>query len=227
MRRAGPQDGFWHLLTESEQNALSALGRSSVFRPGATMCVQGEPATHVFILLTGWVKILTVMRDGQELVLALRGDGDVVGELAGETSGYRTATIQTMGSVRSLIVGQDPFNAFLEAHPGADRAYRRAVTLRWNEAATTLLNRSITSGAQRLAALLLELAARHGTQAGSTIEVGMPLSQEELASLAGTSRATVTRALRDWRRRSLIRTSHRHVTIIDIAGLRKLASPVD
>jgi CRP-like cAMP-binding protein len=227
MRRAGPQDGFWHLLTGFEQNALSSLGRSSVFSSGATMCVQGEPATHVFILVTGWVKILTVTRDGQELVLALRGHGDVIGELAGETSGYRTATVRTVGTVRSLIVGQGPFTAFLEAHPGADRAYRHAVTLRWNEAATLLLNRSITSGAQRLAALLIELAAQHGSQAGSAIEVGIPLSQDELASLAGTSRATVTRALRDWRRRSIIRTSHRHVTILDIAGLRKLAGPLD
>jgi hypothetical protein len=54
-------------------------------------------------------------------VLALRGDGDVVGELAGEVTGYRTATIYAVGQVRSLIVAHDRFTAFRRtAGPGAD-----------------------------------------------------------------------------------------------------------
>jgi CRP/FNR family cyclic AMP-dependent transcriptional regulator len=51
----------------------------------------------------------------------------------------------------------------------------------------------------------------------------MPLSQEELASLAGTSRATVTRALGNWKKRGFIRTSQRRITIIDLRGLRQIA----
>jgi CRP-like cAMP-binding protein len=51
----------------------------------------------------------------------------------------------------------------------------------------------------------------------------MPLSQEELASLAGTSRATVTRAFQNWRKRGFIRTAYRDITITDIAGLRQIA----
>ena len=51
----------------------------------------------------------------------------------------------------------------------------------------------------------------------------MPLSQEELASLAGTSRATVTRAFGNWRKRSLIRTGQRRITVTDPEGLRKVA----
>jgi CRP/FNR family transcriptional regulator, cyclic AMP receptor protein len=51
----------------------------------------------------------------------------------------------------------------------------------------------------------------------------MPSSQEELASLAGTSRATVTRALSNWRKRGFIRTSQRRITIVDVQGLRQVA----
>ena len=101
----GPPQGVWGLLTDTEQAVLSALGRMSVFPPGATMCVEGEPATHVFVLIAGWVKILSVTSEGHELVLALRGPGDIVGEVAGEATGYRTATVQATGTVRTLIVG--------------------------------------------------------------------------------------------------------------------------
>ena len=100
----GPAQGFWDLLTDAERAALSALGRTTVFAAGATMCVEGDPATHVFILMAGWVKILGVTSDGHEMVLALRGPGDIVGEMAGEATGYRTATVQAIDTVRSLIV---------------------------------------------------------------------------------------------------------------------------
>ena len=157
--------------------------------------------------------------DGHELTLALRGRGDTVGEVAGETTGYRTATVQAVGMVRALIVAYEKFGAFLEAHAGADRAYRRMVTRRWNDAESMLRTRSVTSGAQRLAVLLLELADWRDSEARTP----MTLTQEELASLTGASRATVTRALANWRQRGIIRSGQRDITITDLGALRKIA----
>ena len=219
----GPALGFWALLTDEEQAVLSGLGRVTVFSPGAVMCVEGEPVTYVFVLVEGWVKIRAVTADGRELVLALRGQGDVIGELAGETTGYRTATVQAIGTVRALIVAFEKFSSFLDSHLGAGHAYRRMFAQRWNDAESLLRSRSMTNGAQRLAGLLLELAARHGTETGRGLHVAMPLTQEELASLTGASRATVTRALSNWRGRGIIRTGQRDITITDLAALRKIA----
>lgn len=219
----GPAQGFWAVLTDEERAVLAGLGRITVFAPGAVLCVQGEPATHVFVLVDGWVKVLGVTSDGHEMVLALRGRGDTVGEMAGETTGYRTATVQAIGTVRALIVAHAKFSAFLDSHAGADRAYRRMVTRRWNDAESMLRTRSVTSGAQRLAALLLELAERHGRGADGQVRIATLLTQEELASLTGASRATVTRALSNWRQRGIIRTGPRDVTITDLGALRKIA----
>jgi len=219
----GPAQGFWAVLADDERASLGDLGRITVYQPGAVMCVEGDPATHVFVLVEGWVKILSVTRDGHELTLALRGQGDVIGEIAGETSGYRTATVQAIGTVRALIVAYEKFSSFLDSHVGAGHAYRRMFAQRWNDTDTLLRSRSVTSGAQRLARLLLDLAARHGVTAGREVHVAMPLTQVELASMAGTSRATVTRALSNWRRRGIIRTGQRDVTITDLAALRKIA----
>jgi CRP/FNR family transcriptional regulator len=82
-----------------------------------------------------------------------------------------------------------------------------------------LRTRSVTSGAQRLAGLLLELADWRDSE----VRAAMPLTQEELASLTGASRATVTRALSNWRQRGIIRTSQRDITITDLVALRKIA----
>ena len=212
----GPAQGFWPLLSDDERTVLVGLGRTTVYPPGAVMCVEGDPNTHVFVLVDGWVKIVGVTSDGHELTLALRGRGDTVGEVAGETTGYRTATVQAVGTVRALVVPYERFSSFLDAHDGADRAYRRMVTRRWNDAESMLRARSVTSGAQRLAGLLLELA-------DSELQTAMTLTQEELASLTGASRATVTRALSNWRRRGIIRSVQRDIIITDLGALRKIA----
>jgi CRP/FNR family transcriptional regulator, cyclic AMP receptor protein len=223
MQGTGSAKGFWGLLSGAEQRALWALGLTREYPPGATMCVEGDPATHVFVLVTGWVKILAVTSDGHERVLALRGHGDLIGEVAGDTTGHRNATVQAVDTVRALIVGHDRFTSFLDSHQGAAHAYRRTLIQRLSDTSIMLRRHSVTSGAQRLAALLLELAGRHGSGVNGEIHVAMPLSQEELASLAGTSRATVTRAFQNWRMRGFIRTAYRDITITDIQGLRQIA----
>jgi len=197
--------GFWGLLSGEERAALTALSLTRDFPPGVTMCHEGDPATHLYVLV------------------------DVVGELAGEMSGHRTATLQAIDLVHALIVGYERFTSFLDANPGAARAYRHEMTQRWGDAADLLRRHPLTSGAQRLAALLLELAGRHGTVTGGTgdtggqIDVAMPLSQQELANLAGTSRATVARAFKSWRDRGFVRTGQKHITITNPQRLRQIA----
>ena len=225
MQPSGLGRGFWDLLPLEDRRVLWSLGRDREYPPGATLCVEGDPATHVFILLDGWVKVISVSEDGHQSIDALRSPGDIVGETAGETNGLRSATMQAVVTVRALIVGFDRFTSFLDTHQGGSHAYRRVMVLRWRDAEAKLRVRSVTNGAQRLAGLLVSLAERLGGQAEGVIEIALPLSQDELASLAGTSRATVARALNGWRKRGLIRTGQRRITLTDVPGLRRAAGP--
>lgn len=225
MQGMGSSQGFWALLSRDERDTLSGLGLPRDYSAGATICNEGDPNTHVFILVTGLVKVMSSTTDGHEIVLALRGAGDTVGEVSGVTTGRRNATIQAVDAVHALIVPYDKFNSFLDANQGAGRAYRRVMTQRWNDADAMLRIRAVTTGGQRLARLLLELADRYGYGEDGARHLVMPLTQDELASLAGTSRATVTRALSNWRKRGFIRTAHRHVTIVDLPALRRVMGP--
>jgi CRP/FNR family transcriptional regulator, cyclic AMP receptor protein len=215
--------GFWWLLTASEQGDLSEAGQTRVYKPGSIMCNEGDLATHLFVLVTGSVKIISVTADGDRRVVALRGHGDVVGEISGETTGQRTATVQAIDEVHALIVGYERFLAFLESHPKAGRLYLHVMIQRWGEAAAMISTLSVTTGPQRLAALLLQLAGRDGNGTDGEVRIAIPLSQEELAGLASTSRTTVTRALRSWRRRGFIRTGQRQIRILDQQALQRAA----
>jgi CRP-like cAMP-binding protein len=222
-REQGPNRRFWDLLSPAEQAGLQALGQVAQFQPGDTICTEGERTTHMFVLTEGLVKILTAPREHHQITLAFRGPGDIVGELAGSSAGYRIATIMAVSPVRALVVPHDRMSLFLDSNPGADSAYRQAVTHRWGQAAEMLLSRSVNNGAQRLAGLLLDLADQRGTQARSGTATTIALSQEEIAGLIGVSRATVTRALADWRHQGLITTTRHQITIMSFPGLRRAA----
>lgn len=202
---------FWGMLSDAEQVTLHAAGRARTYPDKGILCLEGDDSTHVFVLVEGWVKIITRAEDGRERLAGLRGDGDIVGDIA-QIAGHRTATVQALGTVRTLIVGAGPFGSFLDTHAGASRACRLAMAEHERTAQRAQRSMALDSGPERLAALLLDL---DGT--------GVPLSQEDLASLIGASRSTVTRALADWRSRKIISTDQRRIQILDPAALTRLA----
>jgi CRP/FNR family transcriptional regulator, cyclic AMP receptor protein len=232
---------FWGLLGDGDRQDLIAAARSRTFPPGGILCTQGEPTTHVFILQSGWVKVITVTHDGREVLEALRRGGEVVGEMAGHLAGYRTATMQALGTVRALLIGAEQFGDFLDLHPFAGHAYRQAMVEVQQVAYEKQRSHALLSGAQRLAGLLLDLTESGGQAEGRgqaeersqaegrgqlNRDADVPpalLSQEELASLIGTSRSTVTRALQGWRSRHIIGTDPRHIEILDRPRLQRIA----
>jgi CRP-like cAMP-binding protein len=211
--------GFWGLLGEDDQRALLAAGRRRVFAPDDVLCLEGEPTTHVFVLLAGWVKVSADSYEGRGVLQALRGGGDVVGEIAGQVTGYRTATVRAAGTVRALLVGSDQFWSLIDTRPSVALSFRQA-SAEWQQAAYAM-QRSLTlySGPQRLAGLLLDLAEQQRRVGGGP----PPLSQEDLASLIGASRSTVTRALHTWRSRQIIGSDQRRTEILDRSRLLHLA----
>jgi CRP-like cAMP-binding protein len=95
---------------------------------------------------------------------------------------------------------------------------------RLSEIGRRLLSNPSTSGGQRLARLLLELAERHGVATDGGMTITLPMSQQELASWVDTSRETAARALKDWRARGLVRTARCRITVIDVPALSKIAA---
>jgi CRP/FNR family transcriptional regulator, cyclic AMP receptor protein len=217
------ESGFWEHLEDKDRNALLAAARPRIFGPNAVLCMEGDLTTHVFILLSGWVKVTTVARDGREILVALINGGNVIGEIAGRVTGYRTATVQAIGAVHALIISAERFEDFLDAHRAAARAYRQAIAEVQRAAHEYQRNRALSSGARRLACLLLDLAGQQSASDRDGIAAAPPLSQEELASLIGASRSTVTRALHDWRSRRIIGTDQRRIEILDQVRLLRIA----
>src|SRR6266702_4390748 len=204
---------------------LAAAGVEEFFRAGAVLCRAGEDTSQVTIIDSGWVKVSVTDADGGEKILAVRGQGDVVGERAALTTGVRSATVTALDEVSAMVVPAERFAEFLRGHPRAAEVLERQVTERREEDRMRLFPGERAGAERRLAWLLLDLAQRRGGyQHTSAAVFTLPMAQTELADWAGTSADAVGRFLRSWRDRGIIARSERprRLTVIDLDGLAAL-----
>ena len=217
---------FWNALADPEREALAAAGVEEFFRAGAVLCRAGDDTSQVMIIDSGWVKVS--VREGAgagEKILAVRGQGDVVGERAALTTQVRSATVTALDEVSAMVVPAERFAEFLRGHPRAAEVLERQVTERRDEDRMRLFPGDRAGAERRLAWLLLDLAQRRGGyQHTSAAVFTLPMSQTELADWAGTSADAVSRFLRSWRDRGIIARSERsrRLTVIDLDGLAAL-----
>jgi CRP-like cAMP-binding protein len=210
-------------LRPAQADELLSRGVRRQFAAGRILLFEGDHSTHVELLYQGFVKITNVV-DGTEVLMGIRVPGDFVGELAGLTGKPRIATATACGRVTSSVVSQRDFHHFLHQHPDAAMTMAAVMgeRLRWaNERRTDF---AAFPADARLARLLAEIATTCGWQADDELNIELPLSQPELATMIGVSEATVQKVLRDLRTGGMIRTGYRHITVLDLPALRKVGA---
>ncbi len=220
--------GFWQALQESERTALRAAGRIREYATGTLLCSQGADPDHVLVILEGWVKVTAGRADGHEVMLAIRGPYDTIGESGWLNGRPRSANVRALNRVRALAIPAEQFAGFLNGHAHAAQVLARVMVGRMDDADRRMTSQVGTSGPKLLALLLLDLAERYGAPGpGEAITLPLPLTQHELATMIGRARETVARALTVWRREGLVHTRRMKIIIMNPTALREVAERDD
>jgi CRP/FNR family transcriptional regulator, cyclic AMP receptor protein len=216
---------FLDLLSDLDRSDLLSLGRPRAFRRGASIVVQGDHSDAVLVLLRGLVKVTLDTDDGHEILLSVLRPGDLIGEFEAvdHDDGPRTATNVALEAVDTRVMTGEDFRSYLESHPGAVLALLRGIIHRLRKADQRRIDSGSQDTVRRLAHLLAELADEHGRSTSAGIDIDIPLTQQELASLIASSRESIVRSLRSLRSRRLVTTGRRRITIRDLDGLRREA----
>ena len=125
---------FLHTLTPAESDALEDMGESGTFAAGSVIFEQGGTADVVLLLRGGRVRVAARGADGEEIVLAERGPGELLGELSGIDGQPRSASVTALDDVRGLIVPLRAFRSFLMDHPRAAISLLELISRRLREA---------------------------------------------------------------------------------------------
>jgi CRP/FNR family transcriptional regulator, cyclic AMP receptor protein len=110
---------FLHTLTPAESDALEEMGEPRTYPPGAVIFEQGGTADCVLLVRAGHVRVAVRGGEGQEVVLAEGGPGELLGDLAGIDGQPRSASVTALEEVRGLVIPLRAFRGFLMDHPRA------------------------------------------------------------------------------------------------------------
>jgi CRP/FNR family transcriptional regulator/CRP/FNR family cyclic AMP-dependent transcriptional regulator len=180
---------------------------------------KGSPSQALYLIESGAVRAFALSAGGQEITLDIYGPGECFGETALLDGQMRSAGAMTLEPTVAYALPRDVFLCCLDEHP---RVARRALTLladRLNHLTAFTENLAFLDVPGRVAAVLLELAARYGVEDGS-IEIDLHLTQSELATWCVASRVMVNKVLGAFRDEGLIRLEGQAITILDLAGLK-------
>ncbi|HEY8762169.1 MAG TPA: Crp/Fnr family transcriptional regulator [Candidatus Dormibacteraeota bacterium] len=214
-------------ITAAELEALRPAVRLRTFAKDTHLFREGDPGSHLHLVVRGQVKILRVGAGGSEIVFAVVGPGEVFGELSlFEPDGERSADAVALEPTECALLARDPVIAFLLAHP--------ALLLRVISSLIGYIQRKDQAVAEvafldipgRVARRLLDLAASRGERLAEGVVIRIPLSQRTLAGMVGASRENVNRALHRFVELGYISQARGSITVLKPDELRRRGSRV-
>jgi len=206
-------------ISANDSSAIVASARERNFGRRQTLFLEGGPARHVFLVLSGSLKVSQLGTNGQEVILRLNGPGDVVGATGTAAENYCEA--RTLQPTSALVWETRDFQALLERFPilrgnmtGVLERQLNELEIRFREVATQKV-------ALRLSSQLARLATQVGKQVEEQVEIAV--SQRELAQLIGTTLFTVSRLLSQWEAQGILSARREAILLRNLPGLLDLS----
>jgi CRP-like cAMP-binding protein len=209
------------LLGPEEWHFLEQRGHARSYERGQVLFFEGDEGGSVIALRTGRAKVTVQTLPGRELLLAVKGPGELLGEMSALDGRPRSATATAMERVQAVVVSAAVFQDFLKAHPRVTLLLLQALTTELRDADKLIADRDAGDTVSRTALRLVHLAGRYGEYNRGNTRVGLPLTHEDLASWIGVSREATSRALSQLRAAGYVTTERRSITVIDLPGLRR------
>ena len=208
------------MLDEEERRGVLASARRRRFARREVIFHAGDPGETLHLIVSGWVAVYVATPLGSAATFAMLGPGEAVGELALITAGERTATAIALQPTETLSLRRDQFEDLRRRHPGIDRLLVELLAERVRRLDRELVEAYFARAETRVARRLLRLARAMPERDGRRV---VRLTQEDLAGLAGTSRATVNATLRELEREGAIALARGRVEVVDLELLAERA----
>ena len=212
---------FRHLSGDDLQQVV-ALARNRKFANNERIFSKGDPAGGMMAVLSGRVRIVSFSLDGKEVILRVIEPGEVFGEIALIDGGERTADAVAFGPTEAMFLNRRDFLPFLEANPKLCVEILKVFCQRLRSTSEQLEDFSFLDLRMRLAKCLLYLTDRYGEEERPGTRITLPLSQQFLAAMMGTTREAVNKRLREWERDGVLVLGRKSVTILDREYLAQL-----
>jgi CRP/FNR family cyclic AMP-dependent transcriptional regulator len=215
----------WRLFESvpaDELREVIAIARRRTFARGEVVFHDGDPSDSLHLVVKGRFAVKVVTSRGDVAVLSVCGPGEAFGELAlVSPEEPRSATVSALEAGATHAVHRRDFERLRGEHPEIDRVLVGLLAGQVRRMSALVVDAYYASAERRVLRRLADLVATYGSAASEPVVV--PVTQEQLAELAGTSRATVNRVLREEQARGTVDLGRGKTTVRQAAELARRA----
>ena len=214
----------WPVLASvppDDRDRLVARLRRLAYRRDEVIFHQGDPADTLHLIAAGHVTVRVTLPGGEFVIVAIFGPGDAFGELA-LVGGPRPrgATVIALEPCETLSLGRDQFERLRASYPGVNRFLVELLSTRVERLNGYLLEALYVPAERRVLRRLLDLCQLY---AGDEQHIVIPVTQEMLASLAGTTRPTANQVLGRLAASQVVEVSRGQIVVLNRSELHRRA----
>jgi len=206
----------WPLLADlppEDVRELLSIARRRTFEKGEVVFHRDDPAESLHLIVRGRFAARVASQVGDSVLLDVLGPGQAFGELALLLPGERrSATVSALEDGETRSVYRDDFARLQRSHPGVKDVLLRLLAEQVRRTSDRIVEAHHVDADTRVRRRLCELADTYGGGDGAPV---VPLTQDDLAAMAGTSRATVNRVLREEEKCGVVALERGRVTLLD------------
>jgi CRP-like cAMP-binding protein len=214
------QTPFFSDLAPEELDGLKRLTTVLRLPRGAVVFFEGDLPLALYIVKSGQIKVAKASREGREVILGVFTAGASFGDVPVFDGEPYPAMAVTLVDSQIWVIDRRRLEEFLTDHPRIALQIIRILSKRLRQSHNTVMNLALKNVPQRLADMILALAADRG---GAQPEIDLNLTRQEMAELIGVSRETLIRQLGLFEKRGLVKLAGKNITMIDAENLRLLA----
>ncbi|MEO8031176.1 MAG: Crp/Fnr family transcriptional regulator [Gemmatimonadota bacterium] len=209
---------FFAGLPDEELAAIAELVREREYPKGSVILFAADQGDSLYLVAAGEVKVVLIGEDGREVVLSVMGEGNFFGEMSLLDDEPRSAHVIALQDTRLLLLRREDFRSRLRASPDLAIALLRELSRRLRRADDRIGSLVLLDVGGRVADQLLQAADE-----GDGVVIARRLTHHLIGQMIGASRETVSRTMRDFVERGLIKVSRREITLLDRKALETTA----
>ena len=201
--------------------ALESRCRVRAFARSSPIYLPSDEANGVMLLAQGRVKIGSFTEEGKQSILAFIDPGELFGELALMGGQQREEYAEALEKSIVVLIPNEVMQQLLLQNPRLSLGITRLMGLRRRRIERRLKNLLFRSNRERLVHLLLELAEQYGRETQDGLELKIKLSHQDLASVIGSTRETVTVVLGELQSEGLLQLGRRKIILTNVPQLAR------
>ncbi len=199
-------------LTPEDRRSVLSTARRRRFASGEVIVHEGDPGDAFHLIAKGRVGVRVTTPGGSVVLVNVHGRGSAVGEQALiDRAARRSATITALEATETLSLSREAFDELRRRHPGVDRLLIEVLSAEVRRLTNRLAEALYESAETRVLRRLVDLDAIY--------EGNIPLTQDSVASMAGTTRPTANGVLRTLVAEGVLALRRGRIEVLDRSAL--------